>query len=348
MKKIVIILLLISILATPVSAMEFTAPSAPESAEEYLPAESRSFGKDLWSIIKSALYALQPSVTEAIGVCVSMIALMLLVSMVQSFSGVSKQVVELAGAVAIGVILFSPANSLIKLGVDTIQEMNAYNKLLLPVLTAAMAAQGGVNGSVALYTGTVVFNTILSICISKIIVPMIYIYIVLAVAGASVGNDTIKNLKGFVKWLMTWSLKIILYVFTGYMSVTGVVSGTLDASAIKATKLAINGMVPVVGSIVSDASESILVSAGIMKNSVGVYGFLVFFAIWIAPFLKIALQYVLLKGTAGVCSVFGQKQAVNLIKDYSGAMGLVLAMTGTVCLMLLISTVCFMKGAANG
>lgn len=348
MRKFLILLVLISVITVPVRAMEFTAPSAPEAAEQYLPPETKSFGKDLWSIIKSAVYSLQPSLAEAIGICVTMIALMLLVSMVQTFTGPSKQVIELAGAVAAGIILFSPSNSLVKLGVNTVNELNAYNKLFLPVLTAAMAAEGGVNGSVALYTGTVIFNTVMSLCVSKVIVPMIYIYIVLSVTGAAVGNDLLKNLKAFVKWLMTWSLKIILYVFTGYMSVTGVVSGTMDASAIKATKLAINGMVPVVGSIVSDASESILLSAGMMKSSVGIYGFLVFFALWIAPFMKIGIQYVLLKATAGICSVFGQKQTVNLIKDYSGAMGLLLAMTGAVCLMMLISTFCFMKGVSNG
>ncbi len=348
MKKFVLLLIVLSLLVMPVRAMEFTAPAAPEAAEEYLPGESKSFGKDLWSIVRSAIYELQPSLTECIGVCVCLIALMLLVSMVQSLSGKSKYVVELACAVAVGIILFTPANALIKLGVNTVNELIEYGKLLLPVLTSALAAQGGINGSVALYTGTVVFNTILSVCISKAVVPMIYIYIVLAIAGSAVGNDTLKSLQSFVKWLMTWSLKIILYVFTGYMGVTGVVSGTMDAAAIKATKIAINGVVPVVGNIVSDASESILVSAGVMKNSVGIYGLLVFFALWLAPFLQIGMQYILLKATGGICSVFGQKQSVKLIKDFSGAMGLLLAMTGAVCLMLLISTICFMKGAANG
>ena len=34
----------------------------------------------------------------------------------------------------------------------------------------------------------------------------------------------------------------------------------------------------------------------------------------------------------------------NLIAAFSEAMGLLLGMTGSICIMLLISTVCFMKG----
>lgn len=348
MRKLIFLVLIILTITKPVYALEFTAPAAPDSAAEFMPPESKSFGEDLWSIVKSAISTMLPSVRDAVGVCVAVIALVLLISMVQSFSGVSKNVVELAGAVAIGCILFHPSGALIQLGTQTVTEMTEYNKVLLPVLTAALAAQGGTSSSVSLYTGTMVLNTLLGWCVSGFVVPLIYIYLILSVAGSAVGEQTLDNIRNFVKWLISWSIKLVLYVFTGYMGVTGVVSGTTDAAAVKATKLAINGMVPVVGSIASDASESILVSAGVLKNAAGIYGFIAIFALWISPFLKIGVQYILLKATAGICGIYGQKQTVKLIKDYSTAMGFLLAMTGTVCLLLLISTVCFMKGMSYG
>ena len=130
------------------------------------------------------------------------------------------------------------------------------------------------------------------------------------------------------------------------MTITGVISGTADQAALKATKLTISGMVPVVGGILSDASETILISAGAVKSAVGVSGLLALIAIAIGPFLRIGVQYLLLKITASVCGVFGSKRITGLISDIAGAMGLILAMTGTVCLLLMISMVCFLKGAS--
>ena len=115
-------------------------------------------------------------------------------------------------------------------------------------------------------------------------------------------------------------------------------------AAIKAAKLTISGAVPVVGNIISDASETILVSAGVMRNAVGIYGLLAILAMWIGPFLLTGCQYLLLKMTTAVCGVFGEKKTVTLIKDFTWIMGFLLAMTGTVCLLLLVSIVCFMKG----
>lgn len=346
MRKLILVIIIISLLSSTVCAMEFTAPEAPDSVEKYMPEETESFGEGLWHIIKSAIAQFKPNIAEAAGICLSLIAIILLVSMLRGVSGNPKRVVELVGTLTIGMLLIQPSNTLIRLGIQTIEELSEYGKLLLPVMTAAMAAQGGTTTSAALYTGTTLFNTILTVGISKLIVPMIYIYIVLCIANSAIGEDVLKNLRDFVKWLMTWSLKIVIYLFTGYIGITGVVSGTTDAAAVRAAKLAISGFVPVVGNIISDASETILVSAGVMKSAVGVYGLLAILAVWIGPFLQIGIQYLLLKITAAVCGVFGCKASVGLIRDFSGIMGFLLAMTGTVCLLLLISTVCFMKGVA--
>lgn len=344
MRKLILLLVVICFCITTVSAMEFTAPSVPESADEYMPRESESFGKDLWYIIKTAIAKLQPSIAEAAGVCVSLIAVNLLISLLKSFSGITSKTVDLVGTLAVGVLLLRPSNALIQLGVETVRQLSEYGKLLLPVMTAAMAAEGGTATSAALYTGTVIFNSFLTSLISNLITPIIYIHIALCIAVAATGEELLKNLRDFTKWLMTWCLKITIYLFTGYMGITGVVSGTTDAAALKAAKLAMSGFVPVVGNIISDASEAVLVSAGVMKSAAGVYGLLAILAVWISPFLQIGVQYLLLKLTASVCGMLGSKNTVGLVHDYTGVMGLLLAMTGTVCLLLLISTVCFMKG----
>jgi len=342
MKTILRLIMILLVLATPVSAMDFTAPEAPNT--QYMPADTQSFSDGLWHVIKTALADIGPYFTEASEVCLSIIAVMLIVSIAHNFSGAPKKIIDLIATLSIGVVLLKPSNSLINLGVRTIEELTQYSKLLLPVMTAALAAQGGITASAALYTGTAIFSTVLSTAVSKLIVPMIYIFLCICVANNAIGQNLLKNLKGFIKWLMVWSLKIVLYVFTGFLGITGVVSGTADAAAVKATKLAISGFVPVVGSILSDASETILVSAGVMKSAAGVYGLLAMFAVCAGPFLQIGIQYLLLKLTSAVCSVFGVEGSVGLLEDFSTVMGLVLAMTGSVCLFLLISTVCFMKG----
>lgn len=346
--RIASLLFLILCVLSPVSAyaVEETAPPPPESAAEYMPEDTESFADGIWQIVRDAVKNLAPSVAEAGKVCIMLITAVFCLSIVQNLTDKTPAILDLVGSVVIASALLYSSNSMISLAISTIREISDYGKLLIPVLSGTLAFQGASTTSASLYTGTVIFDSILSKTIYSLLTPLIYVYICLAIASSAVGENILTKLRDFCKWCVTWALKIILYVFTGYMTITGVVSGSTDASVMKATKITISGAVPVVGGILADASESVLVSAGLIKNSIGIYGLLVIGAIWIEPFLKIGVHYLLLKLTVGICEVFGTKSAVTLIKNFTTAMGLLLAMTGAVCLMLLISVVCFMKGVS--
>ena len=344
MRKWIIFVCFFLFLALPVSAMEFTAPVAPDSALIYMPDEQETFGQGLWHIMKEALGVIRPEIAVSLRSCLSMLAAVMLFRIADAFSESAAGVLRLICAIVLGTAFLESANTMIRLGAGTIRELSEYGKLLLPVMTAAIAAQGGTTTSAMLYTGTIFFNTFLVSFITGVVVPALYIFLCLSVAECATENETLNNAKGFVKWLITWSMKWILYIFTGYISITGVVSGTVDASTLKAAKITLSGVVPVVGNILSDATETILISAGVMKNAAGIYGIFAILALCVSPFVKIGVQYVLLSLTGAACGVFGYKPAGSLIKDFSVAMSLALAMTGTGCVMLLVSLVCYMRG----
>ena len=342
--RLMLIILLILSLAMPVSAADITAPTVPESGRDLMPQDGTSFGDGLWQICCRGLAKIRPDIAEGAKISLCIIAAVVMLSILSAFPGMTEKCCDLVGAVCIAGLLLGSANSLIRLGTDTVEEISQYGKLLLPVMTTALAAQGGLTTSASLYVGTAAFDTLLSGVIASVLVPMVYIYLALAAANAAIGDDLLKKLRDFLKWLMTWVLKTVLYVFTGYMGITGVVSGTTDAAALKAAKLTISGVVPVVGGILSDASEAVLVSAGVVKNAAGIYGIFAVLALIAEPFFRIGVHYLILKFTAAVCGIFGSKRITELIDDFTSVMGLLLAMTGTVCLLILISTVCFLRG----
>ena len=344
MRKLMMLVLLLAVCSVPVRAIDLAAPEVPEFGQAFMPEDTSNLQSGLKEMLKRALVQLRPDLKEATKVCLGIAASVMFVSAIRIAPGGTEKSADLAGTVAVSVMFLSAAGALVNLGTQTVTEVSNYGKLLLPALTAALAAQGGITTSSALYAGTVLFDAVLSSLVSKALIPMVYLYLAIAAANSALGEDLLKKIRDAVKWFMTWSLKTLLYVFTGYISITGVVSGPTDAAALKAAKLTISGVVPVVGGILSDASEAVLVGAGAVKNSIGLYGLFAVIAVWMDPFLKIGAHYLLLRFTGGICSIFANKQISDLIQDFATAMGYLLAMTGAVCLMLLISIVCFMRG----
>ena len=325
------------------ASIDITAPRVPSSGADLMPVETETFGEGLLEILSKVTAYLLPDIAEAMRVCCMVLAMVLLLSLVRSMSGSTEKILSLAGTVCISGILLGSTTSMLHLAAETVTELSEYGKLLIPVMTSALAAQGGITTSAALYAGSTVFNALMSTVISRLLVPILYLYLALSIGSRALTEKTLTQMQGFLKWLVTWSLKTLLYVFTGYMSITGVVSGSADAIKIKATKLTISGMVPVVGGILSDASEALLVSAGVVKSAAGIYGILAVISICLVPFLRIGIHYLFLKATAGLCGILDNGNCTDVVGDFACAMGIMVAMTGAVCLLLLISTVCFLR-----
>lgn len=345
MRKVLIFVFLVILLSLPVRAMDFSAPEPPDSAEDYLPQEADTFGAGLWNVLTATAETIAPSLTEASRTCLRILAAVLIAGLVSQFS--SSKTVELAGVVSVAVLLLEPSRSLIELGVETVQDLQSYGKLLLPVMASALAAQGGATASSTLYVGTAILDAVLTAAVTAVMVPMVWMYLALSIGHASVGEPILGKLRDLLRWTMNWALKLTLYIFTGYMAVTGVISGTADAAAGKAARIAVSGAVPVVGGILSDAADAVLLAASALSNGAGVWGILTILAIFCAPALRIGIQYLLLKATAAIGETLGGLRCAGLIGDFAAAMGLLMALVCTQTTLLLISAVCFLKGVGG-
>ena len=104
-----------------------------------------------------------------------------------------------------------------------------------------------------------------------------------------------------------------------------------------AQAVAISGVVPVVGGIIAEASETVLAGASVLKGTIGVFGLLGVLALCAYPFLQLGIQYLLYQLTRFLASVIGSPELCAVIKGLGGAFGLILGMVGSCALVLLIS-----------
>lgn len=342
---------LLSAILFPVGAVSITLPagaealSAPEisgAAKEWMPETMDSFGKSLESMLLKLLPAFRQELPEAFRVGIGVFSCVLLISILKA-TGEKRSPAELAGAVCISAILLKKSQTMFSLAADTVTEIGEYQKLFLPVLTAASAAQGKLSASAALYIGTSAFTAFLSSILRGLMFPVVGFFLAVSIAHCAVGENMLKQIKEQLKKLAVWFLKTVLTVFFTYMSITGAVTGSADRAAVKTAKAAISAAVPVIGGSLAEASEALLISAEVAKNAIGIYGILACTAIFLSPFVRIGSQYLVLKTAAALCAIVDSKRLSDLVNDFCTALGLLLAMAGTITVLSIIGAVSFLK-----
>ena len=244
---------------------------------------------------------------------------------------------SMAGALTVAALTAGSLDSLIGLGSRTIEELNLFAKALLPTLAAATAATGSVTTATFQKVTTVFLVNLLLQLIDGLLMPLVHLYIGVLTAAGCLAEPRLTAIADGLKRSLTWVLTTSLLLFTLYLSAVRVISGAVDSAAIKVTRAAISGVVPVVGGIIADASETVLAGAGLLKNTIGIFGMLGILAACAYPFLQLGVQYLLYKMTAFLSSVMGASALCKLIDGLGGAFGLVLGMTGACALLLLVS-----------
>ncbi len=260
--------------------------------------------------------------------------------------GSPSRSVSLAGTLAVTAVAVADVNALLGMGTGAIARMTSFANVLLPTAAAVTAATGAVTGAAARQLAAALFSDLLVNLIHGLLVPLLYGYIAASAAQAAVGENRLKRLADLLKWTVTTVLTVVTMAFVGYLTASGVVAGTADAATVKAAKFAISGAIPVVGGILSDAAETVLASAGILKGTVGVFGMVTILGICLIPLLQLAVHYLAYKLTAALASALGDGPVCGLVDRLGGAFGLVLGMTGACCLLLLIALVSCVSVAA--
>ena len=330
------------VLAAQSEALDLDA--LQDAAGDYLPDGALEAGisldEGLQTILDTGSGQISGVVRKAVRSGVLLLTVVLLCGLAEGLyggMGVSQttDVVAIVGALAITAVAVADANSLIGMGREALEQMETFSKILLPTITAA----GSPSGAVARQLATMLFSDILITLINRLLLPLVYTYIAACVAYAAVGNEGLKRIAGTLKWVVTSVLTVVLLVFVGYLTVSGVIAGSTDAVTVKAAKFTMSSLVPVVGGILSDAAETVLAGARILKNAVGVFGMLAVLCMCVAPFLQLGIHYLTYKVTSALSATVSSGRVAGLIDQIGGAFGLVLGMTGASALLLLISMV---------
>ena len=348
MKQWVFLLLAVFLLMGRANAVEVPRDlmkALPEGTEDLIefadPADPGGLARGVGRILEDMKGKVGEVLRQRTRGAASVLLVVVLCAAVEGFSqgigGKTTLFLPMVGALSVTLLTAGSLDSLMGLGAETIGELNRFSKALLPTLAAATAASGAVTTATVQQVTTVFFVDLLLNLVDGLLLPMVYLYTGALAAAACLPESRLGAIAEGLKKILTWMLTTALLAFTVYLSVARVISGAADGAAVRVTKAAISGVVPVVGGIIAEASETVLVGAGMLKNTVGLMGMLAILTACAYPFLQLGVQYLLYKLTAFLAAAIGAPGLCKLIDGLGGAFGLVLGMTGACALLLLVS-----------
>lgn len=318
------------------------ADALPQSSKQYLegisPETATDFAGSLQLLTNNLMRDGQGALQGAVRSLMRVAVIVVLVACARGFSaasgGAADGVIDLAGALGCAAVLLSDFSGVLALCRDALQQISVFSATLQPVLAGALSIGGNATTATVLQLATMVAFDLVIRLVTVLLVPAACAYLAITAVDAATGNGMLHGLADGVKSFTSGTLKLILTLFIAYITIAGGVSGSVDRMALKTAKFAVSGAVPVVGGILSDATETMLTGAALLKNAVGVFGLLCITAICLIPFLRAGASYLCFRAGTAVLSPLCSKSMSGLLSGVGTGFGLLLGMLST-CSMIL-------------
>lgn len=357
MKKILFVLLILPFLIVSAHAESYASSVSDEldatAVRDSLPEELREIGGELRfagdydgaGALERLWNRFLAQIADALRECVrevfAVLALALLCTLGNVLTQNQKQgeYIQMAGCAAVSWLLADGMNSLVGRAISSLTGLHDYAAAALPAIYSAAAACGAPTSASARYGSSCLALDLMLAASQRLLLPLLYASIAMAVCGSIFDHALLRSMLRLCKRISTVMMTGLTVVFTGFLSVTGIVTGSADAAAVKVTKTVISAAIPVVGKILSDAASSVVSAAAVVRNTTGAFGLVAVCALCSAPFAAFGVRRLLFEMAAAATEMTAGARFSRLLGDFSSLMGQLLGLVGGYGMILFVSIV---------
>ena len=256
-----------------------------------------------------------------------------------SFSSESiSRIFDAVATVSVVLIMGDGIIDCIKKTCNIIQGYNTFMLSFIPVYAGSVTVAGAPITSGVYSTFMFFACQVIGTLINNTIMPLLCIYLGLSIASGINEQLKLESITQAIKKTATWSLTLLMTIFTGIMSIQTVIANASDSVATKTGKYILSSFVPVVGSALSEVFLSVQGCMKLLKNCIGGYC-LVAVAVTFVPIL---LELVVWKACVFISQIFSEilniKPISTLAKSLSSTFSVLIAIVLVFSLLIIVST----------
>ena len=247
-------------------------------------------------------------------------------------------VIGMVGALCVCTTVVGPVVACVAHAAQVVQAAAGFLLACVPVLAGIMLAAGQPVSAGSYNLLMMAAGNVISVVSASVLAPLLNIYLALSVVSAVSPGVNLNGICSAFHKVVKWVLGFCMTVFAGLLTVHSLVASSMDETAARAAKFVVSSFVPVVGSALGDALQTVTGCVKLLKSGVGAFGLLAGALIFLPVVLQCVLWMVTLNLCAGAGDIFALKEISSLLRAVSKAVEMILAIVLCCVTILTVST----------
>ncbi len=274
---------------------------------------------NILSVFKSFLGLLFNGLESLIPFALSVVAFLIVASVYKAFSSsIKSSALNECIDISVLVFLFTILHKEIILSVDTVvsyvNELTGFMTSLMPFFITVMCAQGSVAEATTSGAFVVTVIAVIEKVCTSFVIPFVKILFVVGFAGV-ISKLNISSITDFFTTFAVKCCTISMSVISAVLYFQHALSSSADSLALRSVKLAAGNFIPIVGSMVSEASGTVIAGARLVKTSLGVFAFAVLLYVTLIPIVSFLCRKIVVRCLISLSSLLGCDDATKIISS---------------------------------
>ena len=231
-----------------------------------------------------------------------------------------SQTYSTVSALAISIFLTYRLSDCIMLSCSTIKICAGFAFAFFPAFCIIAATSGAAMTSFSVNTTLLILAQGLNYIAELIFMPVTNCFLALGICSGIRSELNLSGTIAMLKKAITTAISTISAVFVSILSIKTSVAARADAIGLRSVRFAINSVVPVIGSSISEGLLSIQSYSSLIKTSVGVVGIIAVAAIFLPSIIEVNLWRLVLSIASSCGEIFGETSAVKSVNAFKDAL----------------------------
>jgi len=208
----------------------------------------------------------------------------------------------------------------------------------VPVYAGIMLVSGQAV-TAASYQSVMLFAVeLISIAATELIVPLMTVSLALSVTGSVTPDLKLGAAGGLINKSCGLLLGIAATVFTGLMAVQGLISAAADDLTTRTVKFSLGALVPVVGSALGEALNTVRGCLSLLKSTLGGFGVIAIALIVLPPIIECVIWLIMLGFLNMAAEMFSLSSVSALFKAVQGVLKTLVAVLLSCSMFMIVAT----------
>lgn len=233
--------------------------------------------------------------------------------------GISS-VYSTVSAFVISIFLFYKLTACMNLSYQTIKLCSDFAFAFFPAFCIIIATTGATVTSFSVNTTLLILAQGLNYISQLFFVPVTNCFLALGICSGVRSELNLSGAVSMLKRVITTGISTLSAIFVSILSVKTAVASKADALGLRSVRFAINSVVPVIGSSISEGLLSIQSYSSLIKTSVGVVGIIAVASIFLPALAEVNLWRLVLSFAGVTAEIFGDSSTHKTLSAFKDAL----------------------------